>query len=274
MRVDLHMHTTASDGNYTPETLTRLVKEAGVDLFAISDHDCVDNIVETENLARSLGLGFVRATEISSNTGPIVGHVLAYRVDIHHAGLRRHIDTNRQLFADSQIESLRVVRSLGASFDLDAFEGYTYEPTRGGWKALNFLVDQGVVADADEFFRRFVRGATFKFFPTCPPTIDAIRVAREAGGVAVLAHPGESLKRLSADEREDLIRRWKDAGLQGLECYSPYHTAEDILWWKALANRLGMLVTAGSDNHGPFTPKRAFGQPRAMLDDLNLGPIL
>jgi predicted metal-dependent phosphoesterase TrpH len=273
MRVDLHMHTTASDGCLSPEQIVAAVKAEGINLFAIADHDTTENVLETERHAHRAGLSFIRATEVSTNDGPLLCHVLSYGIDLNHRPLQDLLASTRQAFTDSQITSLRAIRDAGFSFDLAPFDTYKWDPSRGGWTALNFLIDQGVVTDVHDFFKRIAPLVRVKLWPACPPTVPTIRLIREAGGIPVLAHPGESLKRLDHADVLAKLTEYRDAGLCGIECFSPYHTPDKIIHWLSVTEKLGLLSTAGSDYHGDFTPERALGRPKAYASDLNLGKL-
>ena len=142
-------------------------------------------------------------------------------------------------------------------------------PTRGGWRALNLLIDKGLCRNVNEYVTKLFVGEMTLTYPAFASPEDAIHVARQAGGVVVCAHPGHSLR----DNRAQLENRLLACGVEGFECYSPYHSPELTRHYVELCREKGLLITAGSDCHGGFAG-RSIGKPEAYLAELELGPVL
>lgn len=268
MRVDLHIHSTASDGRWPPEQLIHSVRRAGIGLFAVADHDTVANVLPVEQAVRGSGLGFIRAVEISTMLNGHNFHILGYGLDPHHPELLHLLSENRENMESMNRQAIEVLRAAGYDISHDEYESYEDDPLRGGWKALNLFIDRGFCSDVDDFFRRLFTGDMALTMPGFASSDEAIRVIHDAGGKAVCAHPAYSAQ-------HDLTRldQLVDQRLDGLECYSPYHDQATTQRLVGYCRARELLITAGSDCHGGFVD-RALGQPEAHVDDLNLDALL
>ncbi|MGI6091682.1 MAG: PHP domain-containing protein [Negativicutes bacterium] len=268
MRVDLHIHTTASDGNWRPEVLVNQVKSAGIGLFAVTDHDTTANINETSALAAAAGLNFLPGVEICTTINNQSFHILGYGIDADNAALNKLLRYNTALMEDVDQQSVKKLIKDGLAIDYDEYCQYRHNPERGGWKALNFLIDKGFCRDINDFFANLFtkeRGITFPDFP--PPSV-AIAAIKGAGGVPVLAHPGSGFHGSTLEETLDFFVR---EDIQGVECYHPCHdentTKRAVEWCK----QRNLIITGGSDCHGSFFKDRCLGRPEIYLEQLNLG---
>ncbi|MDR7416855.1 MAG: PHP domain-containing protein [Armatimonadota bacterium] len=243
MRIDLHTHTTASDGLLNPRDLVHAARRAGVGVLGVTDHDTVDGIPEALEAAPNLGVTVVPGVELSVEYGEEELHLLGYFVD-HRAGWFR--DLLQELRA-SRVDRIREMvcrlRRLGVSVSFD-------EVTRSGQGAVGrahlarALVSAGFVRTPAEAFERYLGRGKPAWVPRSTLSLEeALRAIREAGGLAILAHPGRS--RVLAH-----VAALKAAGLDGIEVYYPEHTPQQVERLLALARDLGLLVTGGSDYHG------------------------
>ena len=242
--IDLHLHTTASDGTDTPAGLVRACCAAGITTMAVTDHDTTAALPEAAREARSAGIAFVPGIEITSVWRGSDVHVLGYFVDPDAPALR--------LFLDRQIrDRVRRARAVGQQLarfgvvvDMEAlivrFEGRPL----GRPMIADAMVEAGHVAGRDSAFEAFLGEGRPAYVARQGATpAEAVAVIREAGGMASLAHPG--VTRL-----DDLIPGLAMAGLDALEVYHGDHSAEDTARYLALARQLGLAVTGGSDYHG------------------------
>jgi predicted metal-dependent phosphoesterase TrpH len=269
MRTDLHIHTTASDGCWTPERVIVEVQARAIELFAIADHDSVASVAQAEALAREAGLAFLRGVEVSTCLNGYLFHVLAYGCDLDNPALAVLLRENRARLEQSNEETIRRLVAAGYQIDWDDYTGYEYDRSRGGWKALNFLIDRGFCTDVRDYFRNLAAHEPSRS-PAFPHPVQAITCVREAGGVPILAHPGASLRH--AGVTGETLRPFLDFGIAGLECYSHYHdeaTTRLCLDW---CIRHELLVTGGSDCHGGFVG-RELGVPAVDTADLRLGEL-
>jgi hypothetical protein len=165
-------------------------------------------------------------------------------------------------------QSIEVLMAAGYDISHKEYESYEDNPLRGGWKALNLFIDRGFCSDVNDFFGRLFTGDLALTMPRFASSEEAIRVIHDASGKAVCAHPAHSA-------RHDLtcLDQLVDQGLDGLECYSPYHDQGTTQRLVDYCRTRDLLITAGSDCHGGFVG-RALGQPEAHVDDLNLGTLL
>lgn len=274
-RADLHVHTVASDGCWSPHQLVEEVQRAGIACFAVSDHDSVDSVAQTELLARSAGLAFLRGVEISSKLDGRMVHILGYGFDLRNELFRQFVRANETMmdrYDDFLVQSL-----IDAGHEIDSAEyaEYSWDRRRGGWRSLNFLIDKGFCRDVQSFFGKLFTGDLRVTFPDFPSPAEVVEVITQAGGVSVWAHPANSLSKVEGyapEDDETVVERMVEAGIQGLECHACHHDpqwTERCLGWAA---RHGLLVTGGSDSHGGFAG-RQLGQPVLHLEDLRLGPI-
>ena len=268
LRADLHLHTTASDGRWTPEELLTKVRQAGIGLFAITDHDSMGSLAEAVELVRGSGLGLLPGVELSAQTEGQWYHLLAYGFDPADRDLVDLVRANGARLAKAGDSAVRLLVDAGYSISLDEYSTYSWDRRRGGWKALNFLVDLGYCHDVrsyfDELFVDFVHPK-----PEFPASEEIVSVVRQAGGVTVLAHP-----KLYFDNGLDVQRldQLVDIGVEGMECFSSYHDTTATQELLDYCRRCRLLITGGSDCHGGFVG-RALGMPLIHVSDLDLGVL-
>lgn len=270
MYADLHIHTTASDGCWAPEELITQVRAAGIGFFAIADHDSLTNVIRTAQLARQARLAFLPAAEVSALMNGIAMHILAYGVNPTDPGLNRMLEQNRALLEWADEEMLRRLAKAGYPLSLEAYARYEHEPSRGGWKALNFLIDNGICRDVHDFMARFFVEGIRPPWPDFPHPAEVCQTISAAGGLPVLAHPGSSLDAQRLNEKG--LVPFLEFGIAGLECYTPHHDDAATGACLAFCARHDLLITGGSDCHGGFAGRR-LGVPPVRVEDLRLGPL-
>lgn len=272
MRADLHIHTTASDGTWTPQEVVEHVQAAGIGLFAVADHDTLEGALAVADIVRRTpdAPRFLPAVEISTLLDGALVHILGYGVRPDHPSLNDLLRANRARLEWVNEETLRRMARAGYPVDLKAYTVYQNDPRRGGWKGLNFLIDSGLCRDVRDFFERIFVDPVRPPIPDFPHPAEAVAQIREAGGVPVLAHPGGSLRHLGPIE--EALAPFLEFGIAGVECYTPYHSPETTARCRAFCARHDLLVTGGSDCHGAFAG-RPLGVPPVTVDDLRLGPL-
>ncbi len=269
MRTDLHIHTIASDGCWTPERVVAEVQVRGIGLFAIADHDSVASVLTAEPLAREAGLAFLHGVEVSTLLDGSLFHVLAYGFDLDDLPLAALLRENRVRLDQHNDNTIRRLIAAGYEIDLDDYAAYEYDPTWGGWKALNFLIDRGFCTDVRDYARNLMASLPTEW-PSFPHPAEAMATIREAGGVPILAHPGISLRGEGVSEKT--LHPFLDFGIAGLECYSHYHDEATTRFCLDWCNRHDLLITGGSDCHGGFAG-RELGVPAVDIADLRLGEL-
>ncbi|MEA3310151.1 MAG: PHP domain-containing protein [Chloroflexota bacterium] len=270
MRVDLHIHTTASDGRWTPAQVVAGIQKEGIGLFAISDHDSIANVAETERLARAAGLRFLRAVEISTTVEGNTFHILAYNIELESPALQSLLAENTAKMEATDDHDIRALIELGYPLDFEEYRNYTYDHTRGGFKSLNYLIDNGICDGPHDFFNQLIPKFG-RIWPDFLHPAAAVEVIRAAGGVPILAHPGASFRELDGVTEANL-NSWLPYGITGIECYSQYHDESTTQRCVSWCERHNLLITGGSDYHGGYV-NRQLGNPRVDTEALRLGEL-
>lgn len=271
MRVDLHIHTTASDGSWTPEQLVGEVERAGIELFAVTDHDSVKNISLTQQLAAEAGIAFLPGVELATTTGGRSFHILGYGIDPAAEDLQRILRHNTELLEEVDRDSIRKLIADGFAIDYEEYCTYRHDPARGGWKSLSFLIDKGFCQDVQDFFTNLFTAEKGISFPDFLPPAEVIGAIKAAGGAAILAHPGSDFHGTALEET---LNHFAHEDISGVECFHPGHdkaTTQRVLAW---CRKNGLLITGGSDCHGAFVPQRRLGVPITQLEQLELGEMM
>jgi predicted metal-dependent phosphoesterase TrpH len=249
VRIDLHAHSLASDGTDTPTALVAAAAAAGLDVVALTDHDSVAGWDEAAEAARRHGVVLVPGVEISCRAGGISVHMLAYLPDPGHRGLRAEFERTRD---DRIWRARRMVERIAPDYPLtweDVLEQVEDGATVGRPHLADALVARGHVADRDEAFRRVLaNGSPYHVGHYAPEALDVVRMVREAGGVAVMAHPLAARRGRTVSDRT--IAGLTAAGLAGLEVDHRDHYPSERAHLRDLADGLGLLVTGSSDYHG------------------------
>ncbi|MGD1993715.1 MAG: PHP domain-containing protein [Anaerolineae bacterium] len=270
MRADLHIHTTASDGCWTPEEVINQLQRKGIDLFAIADHDTVTHVAPMATLARAADLAFLPGVEVSARLNGQTLHILGYGIKLQSAELNELLEQNTARLEWVNEEILRLLARAGHPVDLATYAAYETDPSRGGWRALNYLIDQGFCRDVHDFLVRLCDGVPHPPAPDFPHPGQVCATIRAAGGLPVLAHPGASLGDQTFDQ--ETLAPLLELGLAGLECYSYAHDAATTATCLAFCRRHDLLITGGSDSHGGFAG-RHLGVPQVAVADLHLGEL-
>lgn len=249
MRIDLHTHSTASDGTQLPAVVLSSAAEAGLDVVALTDHDTTAGWDEAAAAAEHHGIPLVRGIEISCQHKGISIHLLGYLQDPAAPGLLRELERSRQ---SRQTRAQRIVDLLSQDVSLrwdDVLEHVGPGATIGRPHIADALVAKGIVPSRDVAFRDYLYDGSPYYAPHyAPDPVTAVRLVAEAGGVAVMAHPFASGRGRIVDD--SVIEAMADAGMAGLEVHHRDHNGEQVRHGLALAASLGLFVTGSSDYHG------------------------
>ena len=267
IKVDLHMHSTVSDGTWMPEELVHNVKSAGIRLFALTDHDNIGNVAKTTALAMEAGLCFIPGVEVSSTWNGRTYHILGLGVDISHPDLKSLLDKNQEQVDKKDDDAIGYLEGLYPQVSNEEYKVYENKRDRGGWKALNYLIDKGLCANYKDFFKLFEGDASEFVTPSFQSPAEVVAVIGKAGGCAILAHPGASF--YDPDYRY-VIEHMLHEGIQGIECYHPENNETIKQYALEFCRRNNLLITGGSDCHGTFHPGRHLSLPDIRLSDLVL----
>lgn len=248
--IDLHLHTTASDGELTPEELVARAATAGVKIMAVTDHDSIAGLSEARVACDRLGLNLVSGVEISSRWN---------NMDIHIVGLAfNEADTRFQERLRSQMERREArARTIAQRLDKLGYPGLYEKAALGAPQSIparphfaHALVEMGICSDRKQAFHRFLAQAKPAYVKTdWPEVAEAVRWIREAGGVAVLAHPGRY--KLTRTKLNHLVKSFAEAGGQALEVSVSTHGPDTVQQLADLTLKFELYASQGSDYHGP-----------------------
>ena len=246
---DLHTHTTASDGQYTPTELVKLAKGRGLSVLAVTDHDTIAGADEARRAGEALGLRVIRGVELSAEEYPNF-HILGYGFRDGETELSRLCEKLRAGRDDRKYRIVDFLREKGVEISLSEVEEIAGGEVIARPHFAQALVRRGYVSSNREAFDRYLDTPEFRekvkrFKADARTCVEAVK---EAGGKVSLAHPYQM--GLPDDVLEGLVKRLKGWGMDAIECYYPKYTPEQQKLYFRLAQRYGLHRTGGSDFHG------------------------
>ena len=259
--IDLHTHTTASDGSLTPAALVQQAHKIGLAALAVTDHDTIGGLAEAAGVAREMGIDFLPGVELSVEDKDGRFHLLGYEFDPEFPELAEKLTQLRQGRAVRNAQMAQKMAELGLPVTLDDVRAAAQKQSGEGEESeviarphfAQALINKGVVSSTQEAFDKYLASGKplYQAKEVLTPA-DAIALLHRAGGVAVMAHPG--LVPLSETALAARVAALHDeAGLNGIEALYSQHSPADTDRFLELARRQDLLVTGGSDFHG--TPK-------------------
>jgi 3',5'-nucleoside bisphosphate phosphatase len=242
--VDLHCHTTASDGLLSPTELVQTAAALGLKGIGITDHDTIQGWEEAEEAGKTNKIRVVRGIELNTDWDGREVHILGYELDGTSDYLSRQLKNLRNARKQRMQEILDRFNRLGIRITIQEVQQFAKGESIGRPHIAQVLIEHGCVSSIKEAFERYIGRGAPAYVPRYKLTPqEGIELIRESRGVAVLAHPG--IHRL-----EEGIQPWIDAGLQGIEVSHSEHNQEDELRYRALARNYNLIMTGGSDFHG------------------------
>jgi 3',5'-nucleoside bisphosphate phosphatase len=252
--IDLHTHTTHSDGSARPEELIALAAAKRARAVAITDHDTVSAIVEARAVADQCGIEFVAGIEISAEYSPGTMHILGYCLDEKSISLGAKLGELQNAREQRNPRIASRLQSLGFDISYDEVVEVAGNQVVGRPHFARVMIQKGYVASMQEAFDRFLKKDAEAYVEKARLSPgDSIALIHEAGGVAVLAHPYQ-LNLSSYDEVGQLVGELAQLGLDGIEAVYSRHSTAQREGYSAVAERHGLLVTGGSDFHGTYKP--------------------
>ena len=273
-RIDLHLHTTHSDGSFSTRDVMTFAKQAGLTALAITDHDIVEGIAEATAIGAELGIEVVPGVEISSRLGESELHILGYFLNWTDPLLAQRLSTLRDSRHTRNPKIVQRLNELGIPMTYEEVRALAGTESVGRPHIARLLMEKKFVTSAKEAFDRYLANGRPAFVDReLPEPVEAVQWIREAGGVPVLAHP--TWVRTSADGLRTLVRELKAAGLGGIEVHYSTHTPSQTTEYLELAKQCDLLVTGGSDFHGVTKPDIEVGIGRGQLkvSDKLLDPL-
>lgn len=273
-RLDLHLHTTHSDGSFTPTEVIDFAQKAGVTALAITDHDITTGILEATVAGGKHGIDVIPGIEISSILGDSELHILGYFLDYQDTRLNERLARLRESRHRRNPKIIERLQAAGIEISYEEVRSLAGTDSVGRPHIARVLMEKGVVASAKEAFDLWLADGRPAYVQRELPTpSEAMQWIREAKGLPVLAHP--TWVKTTEGTLTDLVRRLKTDGLDGIEVHYSTHTPRQTREYLALAKQLDLLVTGGSDFHGLTKPdidvgvgKGALHVPTSLLDKL------
>ena len=264
-RVDLHMHSTFSDGSLSVPELVARVADAGVEVMALTDHDNTAGVEMAAREAKRRGLRLISGVEISSVWEEQGIHIVGLAMDIAHPALQGGLERIVRLRDERALEIARRLHGQGLAGAWEGARAIAGSPLVGRAHFAQWLVQAGHCQDTQEAFQRYLGRGKPAYVPSdWIPMVEAVGWIRSAGGEAVLAHPGRY--KLSGARLTRLLEDFRAAGGVGLEICSGSQAAADREHLGRLALRLGMAGSVGSDFHGPHLGHAEIGQLLPLPD--------
>ena len=258
--VDLHTHTTASDGTYSPTELVAEAAQRGVRVLAITDHDSTDGLPEAMAAAEAhRPLEILPGIEINCDIEGAEIHVLGYLMDWQAEWFQDFCREQRRERRERVHRMVERLAILGMPIDADEVFAVVKEGSAGRPHVAQAMVARGYVKTVREAFDKYLGTGRPAHVPRKKlPPADAVRLIRRAGGVPVFAHPGLA-------NRDELIPELVAAGLMGIECYYTEHSAAQRGAYVQMCRDHDLVATGGSDFHGPKVRAATLGSPAVPL---------
>lgn len=267
---DLHLHTVFSDGTYTPEELISASHRAGLSAIAVVDHDTTDGIAPAMEAAGKKGIEVLPGIELSAEYEGSEVHILGYLVDYKDSSLIKGLDTLKKNRVERIYKIIEKLKSIGIDLKPESVFDIAGEGTVGRLHIARALVKEKKAASIFESFQKYIGDKCpayclgFKFSPE-----EAINLIKEAKGIPVLAHP-------YTFHNDELIPKFIDWGIMGLEVYYPEHSQSMMNYYLNIVREHDLLATGGSDCHGKAKPDVKIGCmkiPYELVDKLKAAKV-
>ena len=256
--IDLHCHSTVSDGSFSPTELAHKARDIGLRAFALTDHDNIGGVEEAMKACGETGVEFIPGVEISAAFSRGTMHIVGYFLWEGRNSLSQKLEKLQEARAERNPLMVEKLRGLGLDISMDDVAGQAGGDQIGRPHMAKALIEKGYVANINEAFNKYLakgKPAYEEKFRFPPP--EAISMILDAGGVPGLAHP--FTLDLNDTELDELVAELRNEGLEGLEVYSPEHNPDQIRLYQKLAAKYGLVVTGGTDFHGANKPDVEMG---------------
>lgn len=250
---DLHLHTLFSDGTFTPEELAQRGTQVGLSAMSLTDHDTVEGCARMAKACLALGVEFVAGAELTAEFDGYEVHLLGYFLDVLNPVLLAEIKKFQSVRHERILEMVSKLNKIGVPLTAEAVFAVANCRSPGRPHVARALAEAGLANSMDDAFERFLKKNRPAWVPKYKiSALDAVDLIHHAGGLAVLAHPG-------LNHCDQIIPHLASDGLDGLECFHSKHTSTQSEYYVALAQRLNLAVTGGSDCHGFSKSKPLIG---------------
>jgi predicted metal-dependent phosphoesterase TrpH len=248
--LDLHLHTTASDGTMSPAEIVRYAKKKGLRVIAITDHDTIEGLEEGIREGEKTGVEVIPGVELSADASKGTMHLLGYYIDPVCEELADKLRFLQQARMERNLKIVEKLQNLGMPIELSEVKATPEHGQIGRPHFAYTMVQKGYAQNIQDAFDRYLgkgRPAYVEKFRFSPQ--EAMHVIRKAGGITVLAHPF-TLNRPDPTDLDALIDELKEKGLDGIEVYYPEHSDGQKKLYRDMAQKYGLVISGGSDFHG------------------------
>ncbi len=257
---DLHLHTKFSDGTYTPEELVGHAHRCGFKAIALTDHDTMEGCARAGVACLAQGIEFIPATELTCEHDGHELHLLGYYLDAANPKLAADLAKFQEVRQGRILEMVARLNHLGIPLRAEAVFALANCQSPGRPHVARALAQGGWCSNLDEAFERFLKKGKPAWVPKFKiSAVDAVALVHQAGGLAVMAHPG-------LNHCDELIPALVEAKMDGLECFHSKHSTVATQRYLELADRYNLLVTGGSDCHGMSKGKPLIGSVRVPYE--------
>lgn len=260
--IDLHTHSTFSDGTFTPLQLVKYAEEKGLKAFALTDHDTTEGIKEAKSIETNVEV--ISGVEISTRYDKKEIHIVGLYVNENDADLNKQLKYYREKRVTRNFEILEKLNSLGVDITIDDVKESCTGDVISRAHIAKALVSKGFVGSYTEAFERYLGDNKCAYVPRETLNYEeSMELITKAGGVPVLAHP--LLYKMSDTNLENMMVKLRQKGLKAVEVYYSTHSNSDTQHVMAMANRVGLIYSGGSDFHGATKPKIDMGTGMGKL---------
>jgi len=242
-RIDLHMHTTFSDGYYSPTELIKKAKELNLDIVSITDHDSINGIEEAISIGKKLGVKVIPGLEISTDVEDREVHLLAYFLDIYNMELNKYLSFFREERVQRAKTMINKLVNLGFDITIDDVLEVAKDSAVGRPHLALAMMNRGIVKDYYEAFQKYLRddGPAYER-KIHVSSQSALKLIADAGGLSFIAHP--------AHLKESILMSLINSGVDGIEVNHPSHNEYQKKYYRGIVNQYCLLESGGSDFHG------------------------
>jgi predicted metal-dependent phosphoesterase TrpH len=253
MFADLHLHTNFSDGTYTPEELVAQAAKYHLAAIALTDHDTVEGCERADIACKAVDIEFIAGTELTAEQNDNEIHILGYFLDTHNPKLLSEIAKFQAVRQQRIHEMVAALNKLNVPLKAEDVFALANCRSPGRPHVARAMVKAGFVSHLDEAFERFLKKNRPAWVPKAKMSAQvAIELIHQAGGLAVMAHPG-------LNRSDEVIPDLVEAGLDGIECFHTKHSTATSEHYLQIADKYNLLITGGSDCHGMSKGKPLIG---------------
>ncbi len=270
-KVDLHIHTCASDGTWDVFELKKEIIKNKIKIFSITDHDTIKNIENMQSIiTKKDNIIFIPGVELSTSYKGREYHLTVYNYDINNVDFNKLVNWNLQTRLAYNLEFIKYMEKINEKVTVKDYLNYVNDVKRGGWKTLNYMIDRKIHNNMYEHFKDIEKSNLKLTFKTPQ---EVLKILKKDGGKVFLAHPAyyKKIGVLSKDE----LNFWLENGIDGIECFTPYSTDnKQVEYYINYCKKNSLMISGGSDCHGLFIKERQLGKPQIFKEDINIEKLL